>query len=96
MNKDWMLTDRELDDLVATGGSKKEAQEAKKKAYIEAGGVIFNPDALEDMYEALKMAGEFPGLDDWDLDEAYIEKLPPAVQTLRELIELALAKADGR
>ena len=36
------------------GCSIGELQEAKKRAYIANGGVILNPDALYDLYEALK------------------------------------------
>ena len=55
MEYTWKLTDQEITELDAKGGDKHEAQEAKKQAYREAGGIILNPDALEDMYEALRM-----------------------------------------
>jgi len=64
MDKPWKLTKQELAEVDARDQSRYVAQVAKKRAYIEAGGVILNPDALEDMYEALKIAiGVFVALD---------------------------------
>ena len=50
----WELTDHERDLCRHSGLSIHDAQIQKKRAYIKAGGVILNSDALEDMYEALK------------------------------------------
>lgn len=52
--QEWKLTDQERAELNAKGGDIARAQEAKEKAYIEAGGIILNPDALSDLYEELK------------------------------------------
>ncbi len=54
MNNEWKLTIQEVADVVAKGGDVNAAQEAKKQAYRKAGGIILNPDALEEMYEALE------------------------------------------
>ena len=35
-----------------------DAQKEKRLAYIESGRIILNPDALEDLYEALKVMVE--------------------------------------
>ena len=51
----WKLTDEEVAECEQKGWSVAELQEARKRAYITNGGVILNPDALEDMYEALKL-----------------------------------------
>jgi len=48
------LTDDEIVQVKAFDGDIAEAQEAKKQAYIKAGGIILNPDALLDLYKALK------------------------------------------
>ena len=54
MNEVWKLTDREIAECDWRGVSVVALQEAKKKAYIASGGVILNPDALEDLYRALQ------------------------------------------
>ncbi|KKN33631.1 hypothetical protein LCGC14_0801690 [marine sediment metagenome] len=54
--KPWELTDQEIAKVDESGGSRYQARKAKKQAYIRAGGVILNPDALKDMYEAVKQA----------------------------------------
>ena len=51
---DWKLTAEEKERCIAEGMNLDAAQDAKKKAYVLAGGVILNPDALGDLYEALK------------------------------------------
>lgn len=51
---DWKLTAEEEEECHRKGCSIGELQEAKKRAYIENGGIILNPGALADMYEALK------------------------------------------
>ena len=58
---EWKLTDEETARVLETGdeGDVIREQDAKKKAYTANGGVILNPDALEDMYEALKEAYSF-------------------------------------
>ena len=51
----WRLTDQEIACIEEVdGGGINEAQKRKKEAYIKAGGVILNPDALVALYEALK------------------------------------------
>ena len=84
----WKLTDQEIAELVTRGGSVYEAREAKKQAYIDNGGVILNPDALEDMYEALKAINK------------YLETGYPKNMRLKEiaivLLDKALAKAEGK
>ena len=46
--------DQEIKAVGLSGGDVAGAQRAKRQAYLDNGGVILNPDALEDMYEALK------------------------------------------
>ena len=55
MNEAWKLTDKEVAECVHAGCSIAELQGAKKKAYIANGGIILDHDALEDLYEALKL-----------------------------------------
>lgn len=50
----WKLTKKEIKAIEEQGGNIALAQEGKKRAFIEVGGVILNPDALPDLYEALK------------------------------------------
>ena len=52
----WILTDEEKRALGLSGGDVAIAQQAKRQAFIDNGGVILNSDALEDMYRALKLA----------------------------------------
>jgi len=54
----WKLTDQEIWELEMRGESVNKAQERKKQAYIDGGGVILNPDALQDLYEACKLYQE--------------------------------------
>ena len=51
----WKLTDKEKAYCDETGADIPKAQAAKKQAYLDTGGIILNPEALEDMYEALKV-----------------------------------------
>ena len=55
----WLLTDEETAEIIARGGGVSAVQEAKKRAYVKAGGIILNPDALEDLYEALEELTDF-------------------------------------
>ena len=50
----WKLTDQEIKAVELSRGSISEARRAKKQAYLDNGGLILNPDALTDLYEALK------------------------------------------
>jgi len=52
----WELTDKETGEVYLRGGDIVEAQRAKKQAYLDSGGLILNPDALADLYEACKQA----------------------------------------
>ncbi len=52
--EEWRLTSEEMTELITKGWSVNDAQKAKRLAYIESGRVILNPDALEDLYEALE------------------------------------------
>ena len=56
MNEVWKLTDEEVAKCVRKGSNIAELQAAKKRAYLTNGGVILNPDALEDLYGVLKRA----------------------------------------
>ncbi len=49
---EWKLTNQEQAECRDKGLSLNEAQIAKKEAYLKAGGIILNPDALSDLYEA--------------------------------------------
>ena len=80
--REWALTNKEIAQLQASGGDVVEAQEAKKQAYIKAGGIILNPDALEDLYEFAKQM-ERSGL---------LEELPTWLQGLRNIIVKAEEK----
>jgi len=51
---EWKLTDQEIDECERMGVDIHTVQEAKKQVYLKAGGIILNPDALSDLYEALK------------------------------------------
>ena len=51
---EWKLTDQETEEVTMRGGNIAEAQRAKKQAYLKAGGIILNPDALPELYEACK------------------------------------------
>ena len=65
-----------------------EAQRAKRQAFIDNGGIILNPDALEDMYEALKAVLDSKACND-DMSIAY------AIGGLtRCQIDNALSKAE--
>lgn len=70
---EWKLTDEEKAKCEQVGCSVVELQEAKKRAYIANGGIILNPDALEDMYKALKEAiiamGSLYRLQDYSSEE---------------------------
>lgn len=79
---EWKLTDQEMEECRDKGLSINGAQLAKKQAYIEAGGIILNPNALPDLYEALKDLL-------WDLKQG-------AVPNDLTFIEEALAKAEGK
>ena len=94
MNKDWMLTDQEKTECDNLNYSYEAAQAAKKHAYIKAGGIILNPDALEDMYEALKgLVNTYiinPGTKDEFVSLREIG-VPPRFEAARQ----ALSKARG-
>ncbi|KKM86351.1 hypothetical protein LCGC14_1279750 [marine sediment metagenome] len=51
--REWELTDREIRAVEFRGNNMAEAQRAKRQAFIDNGGIILNPEALTDMYEAL-------------------------------------------
>ena len=85
MEKDWMLTDQERAEFDAVGCSRQEVQEAKKRAYIDNGGVILNPDALEAMYEALKAAYNW-----------YYQGCVGDYKTIGDMSRQALSKADSK
>ena len=82
----WKLTDDEIEIITQQGGDIALAQEGKKKAFIKAGGVILNPDALPDLYEALKYVVR-------ELDKADIIKKD---SIFMEMPNKALAKAEGK
>lgn len=84
MDYSWKLTEQEEIEVAYNNGDMAEAQEAKKQAFREAGGIILNPDALEDMYEALKGARAM-------ITEGTIRQRELAL----EIIVEALAKAEG-
>lgn len=54
MKYTWELTEQDIEKCKHAGVDIDALQEAKKRAFIENGGVIINPDALDDLYEALK------------------------------------------
>ncbi len=84
MNYIWELTEQEIEKCKQGGCSIGELQEAKKRAYIEHGGVILNPDALEDLYEAcLTALGVMATLDQ---DKGWVKEIS-------DVIQVALAKA---
>jgi len=85
MRYKWKLTDEEVSECVRIGCSVFEVEEAKKRAYIANGGVILNPDALEDMYEAIR----------WTLEDHRDGRVKLPVSTHTQLRK-ALAKADGK
>ena len=69
--EEWRLTSEEMTELITKGWSVNDAQKAKRLAYIESGRVILNPDALEDLYEALEgikklMATDFEDFEDFE------------------------------
>ena len=87
----WKLTDQEIKAVELGGGDVAGAQRAKRQAYLDNGGVILNPNALTDMYEALKFF--MNQLEAW-------EKLHPDLkqwtQLAKETGSRALAKAEGK
>ena len=83
---EYKLTDQEIAEVKATGGDIAEAQKAKRQAYIDSGGVILNPYALEDMYEGLK--GLLRDYSTNPLNDSFYEACRRARQ--------AIAKADGK
>ncbi len=87
---EWRLTDEETARVLETGdeGDVIRAQDAKKKAYTANGGVILNPDALEDMYEALKAINSY-------LTAPYPENMALKKRAV-ELLDNALDKAEGK
>ncbi len=54
----WRLTDQEIKAVELSGGNLAVAEGAKRQAFLDNGGVILNPDALSDVYEALKKVEE--------------------------------------
>ena len=50
----WRFTDQEIRAVELSKGSISETRQAKKQAYLDNGGVILNPNALDDLYEASK------------------------------------------
>jgi len=54
--ENWRLTDAELAKLAEIGGNAQVAQAQKKALFMANGGIILNPNALSDLYEALKYA----------------------------------------
>ena len=104
----WKLTNEELEILKEEGSYIAFAQEAKKRAFIEAGGVILNPDALPDLYEALKTLpapksilaeAAYTGADvpkKWISDRGnYIDGYNQALKDVKQRSDKAVAKADG-
>ena len=87
MREIWKLTDLEIRAVEFLGKNMAEAQQAKRQAFIDNGGVILNPDALEDMYEALKHVEFYLALAD------QITSLPNHT-TVSATIKKALAKAE--
>ncbi len=86
--EEWRLTKEEEARVIAAGKGMSAAQAAKKWAYREAGRTILNPDALDDLYEALRAA------------QAYIarKEMYSGVQDrtgLEVKIIKALSKAEG-
>ncbi len=98
-HEEWKLTCKEMSEVVRCGGNLYKAEEAKRKAYIEAGGVILNPDALEDLYEACKMAlwaleGGKVYVGDVDCGTEWVEDSarPDAIAKAQK----AIAKVEGK
>ena len=85
----WKLTDEEILVIEARGGNVIEAKRAKRQAYLEAGGIILNPDALTDLYEALeawdKLRAMHPLDSGCDIDKIFWECC--------DITDKALAKA---
>ena len=80
----WKLTDEDLAQCEAMGFNPVEAQASKKQAYRNAGGIIINPDALSDMYEAVR----------WVLEDYVDKRAKLTVSTHTQLLK-AKMKADG-
>lgn len=79
--REWKLTDQEIAECRNRGISIDGAQTAKKQAYLKAGGIILNPDALPDLYEALRK---------WQ-DGGFNSQIEFA-----NAVRKALAKAEGK
>jgi len=79
----WKLTDQEISECQLMGGSIGKLQEAKRQAYLNSGGVILNPEALDDLYEACNRALTI-------IESNLGDTHPLAVEKLRE----ALAKVE--
>ena len=90
MTELWRLTDEEKRYLDERGGNVAKSQEAKKQAYIKAGGIILNPDALDDLYEALK--GVFDA-QEMDGERVVVRTVPSSADVIR--MRDALARAEG-
>jgi len=91
----WKLTDQELEELKVRGGNVSEAQKAKRRAFLDNGGVILNPDALTDLYEAAKEL--WRQLDKRRIDYCLCDSLTEICWycTMLQPIEQALAKANS-
>ena len=84
MSEVWRLTDKEIRAVEFRGNNMAEAQRAKRQAFIDNGGIILNPDALEDMHEALKAI----------MGERFTREEPSPKTVL--MAENALSKAEGK
>jgi len=101
---EWKLTNQELARLNETGGSVVAAQAAKKRAYIEAGKIILNPDALQELYEACERVlfithNEGVGLKGITGKEDGTNRVvftPSQLNEIGDLLIQALAKAEGK
>ena len=90
-NQVWQLTDQEIEEVTLRGGSITEAQEAKKQAYLDSGGIILNPDALSELYEALKVALWNEEHDEY---QAQHQGKPRLIERI-DIYKQALSKAEG-
>ncbi len=91
MFEEWKLTDKEVTECVRSGCSVTRVQEAKKRAYVANGGVILNPDAFEDMYEALKGMMEIAEI---AMPDTYF-KTDSRVNKTRQALAKALSNKNG-
>ena len=88
MIEQWRLTDQEIEAIRLGGGDIGEAQQAKRQAYLDSGGVILNPDALTDLYEALKSFDRY-------LSASYPDNMKYKAYAVEQM-EKALSRAEGK